>query len=1012
MTAFLLGLLLSDPAGAQTYVLPRRPGQTNVRWTAHDWQQVDLLAGETIGEETAGGVRLLFYEAERASAEIAAARIELAYRDLCEAFELVPPQRFPYILYGSYQEFLRTNLFPLQEGVLGVTSPSGLEVTLPYFGDHARFEEVSRHELAHQFTIQKVRVANKDQPSMGDPLGAFPLWFIEGLAEFHAHGQQFDEETRAALTDLLANPDPSTGHALPSFFDDSRSVLLTYELGHARVAFLEEQYGEDISLRLLEQSPAMASTGGSRALSFPGLLKKLTGEEPVVIAARFDTWLKRLLLPAWLRGELDPGSTLPFVRFEGLIDSLDSSPDGRVLALRTAERQTGRYRLQLVDPRSPGTGRTVVRDGRPGSESLHPIDPRSFDLGATRLVHVAERRGRDVLYVRSWSAEEKKVRRIDRQEAEHTGVPAPPRVRLRLGERQVLRLDAAEVGAAWTPSLSPDEGSVAFIGLHRDGRRDVWIVDVEDGAIRRLTDDLAAERELSWGPGPAGSEEASTRIVYTSDATPDGSYDLFAMDPAQPTTTARLDPGPLDAEDPSILPDGTVLYSMVDDERRDLWSWTGQGAVRQTRVTTSLSDAAAGPDGAWWALLKDTGRYWPVQLPADERLAEGQPPRPLPPAAAVEPWEIPRRDLSAATPYRPFKASNWGLENVFGLIGAGGGSVYGQGWLSATDRLRDRALVLQLAFYGSPQLLDASLLYLDQSRRTSLGAGPVSALRFHIEDRFADEGVRFQTARRFHSLLVMARYPFDRFTHLQLEQAVGWDDAWVDSATADWLADGDDNGTGRDLFSEWQEEAGAPRFQTESALRVGLDTVSYHPSTGPLSGGSVMLEGTLGVQPLHGEVFPSLRLDAEGYLPLHRASGANIALRGAAGTAWGGDQARSFYLYSPWSLRGVSMGDIDWLLGRSFVLSTAELQVPLDALIRVAFLSAVEGVVGVDAGATADRPQDLWDRRVLDVAVGSNLSLGPLVFRLHFARPLDIGAPLPENPRPWVTNLSLGWLGS
>jgi len=1009
VSALLLGLLLAGPAAAQTYVLPRRPGQTNVRWTAHDWQQIDLLAGQEIDGQTAGGIRLLFYESERASAEIAAARIELAYRELCEAFELVPPRRFPYILYGSYQEFLRTNLFPLQEGVLGVTSPSGLEVTLPYFGDHARFEEVSRHELAHQFTIQKVREATKDAPSMGDPIGAYPLWFIEGLAEFHAHGRLLDEETRAALTDLIANPDPSTGHALPSFFDDGRaSVLLTYELGHARVAFLEEQYGEGFTLRLLEESPSLSSGAGGKALSFPGLLKKLSGEEPVVIAARFDTWIKRRLMPAWLRGELDPGSTLPFVRFEGLIDSMDSSPDGQVLLLRTAERSTGRYRLQLVDPRSPGTRRTVVRDGRPGSESLHPVDPRSYDLGPSTLVYVAERRGRDVLQLRSWSAEEKKVRKIDRQEAEHTGVPASPRVRLRLGRRQQLSLDGAGLGAVWSPSLSPDEGSVAFIAMGADGRRDLWSLRIADGQLRRLTEDIAAERELAWGPG----QDGGSVIVYSSDASPDGSYDLFALDPEQPGVQARLDPGPLDVEDPTVLPDGTVLFTMVDDERRDLWAWTEAGAARQTRVTTSLSDPSPGAEGEWWALLKDTGRYWPVRLPPDERLPEPEPVQLAAPSPEIAAWEIPRRDLGEASPYRPYKLGNWGLENVFGMIGAGGGSIYGQGWLSATDRLRDRALVLQLAFYGSPQLTDASLLYIDQSRRTSLGAGPVSALRFHIEERFKDEGIRFQTARRFHSLLLMARYPFDRFVHLQVEQGLGFDDAWVDSATAAWLGDGEANGTGRDLFSEWQEDAGAARLQSESTLRVGVDTIAYHPATGPISGASAMLEGTLGVQPLHGEVFPSLRLDAEAYLPLHRGSGTNIALRGAAGSAWGGAQARSFYLYSPWSLRGVSMGDIDWLLGRNFVLSTAELQVPLDWLVRVAFLSAVEGIVGLDAGATADSPEQLWDRRLLDVAVGSNLSIGPLVFRLHFAHPLDIGAPLPDNPKPWVTNLSLGWLGT
>jgi hypothetical protein len=44
------------------------------------------------------------------------------------------------------------------------------------------------------------------------------------------------------------------------------------------------------------------------------------------------------------------------------------------------------------------------------------------------------------------------------------------------------------------------------------------------------------------------------------------------------------------------------------------------------------------------------------------------------------------------------------------------------------------------------------------------------------------------------------------------------------------------------------------------------------------------------------------------------------------------------------------------------------------------------------------------------VALGGNLALGPLVLRIHVARALDVGAPLPPNDPPWRTNVSLGWI--
>jgi predicted metalloprotease with PDZ domain len=78
---------------------------------------------------------------------------------------------------------LSTKLFPVQEGTLGVTSTRDLTIALPYFGDHRRFLEVSKHEMAHEFTIQKVRAAGRDAGAGRDPLGVFPLWFVEGIAE-------------------------------------------------------------------------------------------------------------------------------------------------------------------------------------------------------------------------------------------------------------------------------------------------------------------------------------------------------------------------------------------------------------------------------------------------------------------------------------------------------------------------------------------------------------------------------------------------------------------------------------------------------------------------------------------------------------------------------------------------------------------------------------------------------------------------------------------------------------
>ena len=69
----------------------------------------------------------------------------------------------------------------------------------------------------------------------------------------------------------------------------------------------------------------------------------------------------------------------------------------------------------------------------------------------------------------------------------------------------------------------------------------------------------------------------------------------------------------------------------------------------------------------------------------------------------------------------------------------------------------------------------------------------------------------------------------------------------------------------------------------------------------------------------------------------------------------------------------------------------------------------LEGVIGMDFGGVGRNMDDLWDRRVLDLALGVNFGIGPLVLRLHYAKPFDIGAIATPNRGDWVTNLSLAW---
>src|ERR1700694_2149311 len=410
LIAALATLTCVGLAQAQVLVIPRTAGKSHVVYFDFKWRYIDLTAtpssttraAELAGAKT-GTIRLYFYEREREVASRASATVLESYDYLVDQFRYVPAETIPLILYSSYQEFLETNLFPLQEGTLGVTSPGNLVMTLPYFGDERLFERVHTHEMAHQFTIQKLRSLTKRQDRLGDPINELPLWFIEGLAEFYAL-RGIDSEAEMLVRDLVANPDFNRDFGLHDFFDDQPySVLWIYKAGNVRCAFLEDTYGPNTIQRILDAAPRLVRGRDSvRLKGFKGLIRYVTGDDPQVVSAKFDQWIKRRAYRSYLDSALDPSTTV-LENFDEDPDSMRASPDGTLLMMRAFDRETLRSKLFMIDYRAPERQVTVATDGTPGLESLHPLSGRSYDISQNSLAFVGEANGRDVIFWQKYS---------------------------------------------------------------------------------------------------------------------------------------------------------------------------------------------------------------------------------------------------------------------------------------------------------------------------------------------------------------------------------------------------------------------------------------------------------------------------------------------------------------------------------------------------------------------------------------------------------------------------------
>jgi hypothetical protein len=983
----------------QTFVLPERPGQNRVSWFDFDWRWVDVPPPGG----GSGGIRLYYYKTAEAQARRALPAIRSGYARLVAEFSYSPTRRIPFILFATQREFQTQNVFQVTESVLGVTSPQDLKMSVPYFGDHARFVEVATHEMVHQFTIQKLMDAQGGD-DLFSPIRYLPLWFIEGIAEYYTKGG-IDPETEGFLRDLVWNPDAEKGYQVLDFPEDrARGYLATYKMGQARIAFIAETYGREKVQAFLDNAHILADTTpgpGAVTRGFGALVRRVLDESVEEVDVRWRAWLKRRYFAEYVGVRQD----LPSVReLRGLPaepESFVATPDGTTLLVRGIERKRGRARLDLLDLASPRDSVRVAVDDVPGVESLHPLDYGATAIADGVLAYSARDGIGDTLYLHRW-------RRVSRGEGRSS--------RLELGRRRTLAVRPPGGGrfvVISDPAFSSDGSHLAFVGVAGDGQRDVYVVASEGGEARRLTDDFYAERDLAWGPDG---------LYVSSDATDHGRFNLFRIDVASGART-RLTTAPTDDRHPHPQADGTVLYASEAGGVPNLWLLE-KGTIRQVSdFTTGLTAPAPTPKAR--GILASTfhgGVFRLVELP---KLGWLTSPAVAVAPAAGEPLAIPAEPIPGTPePYEAYRPRNWRPEAGIIYGGGTGSAVAGRAAVLFSDYLRDHVLFLDLSVYGSFDYTQGLLLYENRSGRLSWGLGGFHFVQQQL-DR-VDPALAFYQ-RDFGAVGVL-RWPLDLFRRVELEVGLGGVERYclTDFANSIVLVCegiGTVGGAYQDTAA-WERLNGGVHPVVSPTLRLGYDTVRYDPLTGPLDGASLLLEAGGGWLPDKALVHGFARVEASRWWQL--AGRANIMFRVAgamsdAPTAEGRLWERSWWLSSADNLRGFSPFDLGFLIGQNYYVANAELQFPLEPILRLAIFDHIEGVAALDFGGVFNRLESrtspsgfleagAWESRTLTGVLGVNALLGPILLRLHFGHPYDIGGlvtPALARGDRWVTNFTL-----
>ncbi len=973
LRAWVLGFVLLGSAAAwadqnalslQT-VYPWLPGKNNVRWWEFDWKYDDFVP-----LPNGAPVRLYFYEEEKGIAEVAKPFIAAAYAEHAEQFDYLPSKRIPFLLYNSHFEFLSTRAFLIGEGTLGVTSTEDLTMALPYWGEHQRFLHVMGHELAHQFTIQKVN--DRGGPACRALLG-MPLWFIEGIAELYSR-DALTSEVRAALADrvLDGKPDP-----LPAFFDASvYSYERIYLLGHAQARFLEEDFGEGTVQRILDESPLMCGQLGGFSpyvspeageSAFAQLVAKTTGVVPEELERRWQAWAKRTVDAA----TEDGGEKQRFQVVEGLgagdIDSLSVSPDGRTVFYRMLDRESGVARVYLRDVRDPKSRRLLTQDQRIGLFSLHPTSRRVTAISDDLLVYIGRVSDTDVVFVRPYV-------RVEEPDG---------RVRFDLGATTQHALGRYEkLIEGGYPAISPT-GQVAFTGLSREsGFLDIYrIEDPLDARTKlaRLTRDPYAVESLAYAPDGT--------LYFISDQTPDARYELFKLEGDRPVPVTDLPGAQTDVTDVSITDYG-IIFTTNATELEQAWRLDGTDATLLSNLPTSLRAAALGPGGTLLGITLLDGDNRLVIIPEEQWVGRTEPVAPARVAegegvggAGFPAWDVPHMPIDAPEAYRPL--SELRLQQLFGAV-TGGPYIFGAAVFA--DRFKTNLVGVDVSYFRELDRSSGTLTYLNQSGRITWGGALFFISGLQLEDLDTPAPQAF-VLQRF-GVQGLASYPLGPFTRIE-----------------GFLSPQVIRGTG---FSSPELAAARGLDVTAAAIEAGaqfaLDTTKL-AYFGPYSGLAFTL-GASGTVPFTAGARPfyTLGTELQGFQPL--LSGYERLLvygRVGAGANLGSAFREDFYVPASQNLRAYQTGSL-LTVGEGYYLGNFELQFPLAPEFGGI---ALQGVVGADAGAVFSDYTRAWQSRVAAGVAGAQLSLGPLSLGFFFARPFNVGGTDRQVPEKWITHFEI-----
>jgi hypothetical protein len=846
--------------------------------------------------------------------------------------------KVPLVLYKTQSEFQQQNIEPteLPEGVLAFAEPYRDRMVLPIDEQADALYRLITHELTHifEFDIIPRSLLRRN----------LPLWVDEGLADYMTgYWNAFDLMTvrDAAIADIVPPMSDFQGAA----FVDGR---LPYNLGHAAFEFIESRWGKEGIRQFLFALRKNVIGGGESAYEEAFRLRAEEFDE------QFEKYLKDRFKPfrdkerpADYGRDLAPKpEKTPYVS----VISIEPSPSGDLLAVMAGNRKDQELDIILLSTKDSKVIRNLTSGFNKDRGFEYIATPGGFRNNAVSWM--------------SWSPSGDRLAYIVRTEKLKTLI-----LQNVVSGRIEKRIELKSVDMPESPDFSPDGREVAFAGL-TGATGDIFVVNVESGEIRNVTNDEFGDFGPTWAPDGksivylarvSGNDKlfridiASGRKTQLTFGTHDDGAAQFIDDDTLVFPSTALDPN--QPVEPAVARDGNIYniwtLNLKSNELRQytdtLTANTSPIVLREPRpYRIAFISYYKGEYG-----IHTLQREEPLHTVASSDFGE---PAQGPPIAWQPPMDhklVPQNVKRKGTFEKMF------LEGrpPVALGVTSGGDLFGGTQVTFTDVLGDKQFNVFAASVSQYRTLAFSYLNLSRRFQYALqgysqtqffyGYDPATlyGLNYGYLDR--DMAIATQTARGASAIGI---YPLNRYTRLELSAGIQqFDQEYNEPGLQDIADQYQIDQYGRVLFSNG----------TYMPLSVNLvQETTVFREYGPLSGSTM----SLGYEyaPPMGDLLSRQTLDGDVRYYMRLGTNGVLALRARGYRSWG-DFPGYFYFGGNSEARGY---DYLAFLGNKGGFLNAELRFPVieAALTPIGVVGGLRGVFFINFGAAGYEgiPMEVW----------------------------------------------------